>query len=63
MTRILTYEDLRPLGIDATKNCLWRHERLGLFPRRVKVSPGKVGWVADEVERFLKERISARDAD
>ena len=31
----------------------WRLERAGQFPRRVKLSAGRVGWRRSEVERWM----------
>jgi len=34
----------------------WRLERRGLFPRRVQLSPGAVGWIESEVDEWLETR-------
>lgn len=60
--RLLPYEDLRPLGITASKVTLWRWEAAGKFPKRVKVSPGQVAWVPSEVDEWIKAKITARDS-
>lgn len=39
---------------------LYRLERAGLFPRRVKLGPNRVGWVKDEVARWVASKIDAR---
>jgi prophage regulatory protein len=39
-----------------------RLEAAGKFPKRVQVGPGRVGWVDEEVEDWLKQRIAERDA-
>ena len=36
-------------------------EKAGLFPKRVQLGPGRVGWVESEVQAWLQERIRARD--
>ena len=38
-----------------------RLERQGLFPERVHLGPRAVGWVEEEVESWLRERMDARD--
>lgn len=38
---------------------IWRLEQEGKFPRRIKVSVNRVGWIADEVNAWLAERIAA----
>ena len=37
-------------------------ERRGLFPRRVALGPGKVGYVRYEIEAWICGRIAVRDA-
>lgn len=39
-----------------------RLEAAGQFPKRVRLGPGRVGWVDEEVESWLRERIALRDA-
>jgi prophage regulatory protein len=40
---------------------LYRLERQGLFPQRILLGRRAVGWVEEEVEAWLQERIDARD--
>jgi prophage regulatory protein len=40
---------------------IYRLERRGVFPRRVHLGPRAVGWVEEEVEGWLRERLDARD--
>lgn len=37
---------------------IWRLERSGKFPNRVKLAQGRVGWVEAEVDAWLEEQIS-----
>lgn len=39
---------------------VWRLEKAGQFPRRIKLGPNRVGWLQSEVERWLKERLASR---
>jgi prophage regulatory protein len=34
----------------------WRLERAGLFPARIRLGKGSVGWHLAEVEEWLKDR-------
>jgi prophage regulatory protein len=38
-----------------------RLEAAGLFPKRVRLGVGRVGWVDKEVEDWLLQRIAERD--
>jgi len=35
----------------------------GTFPKPIKLSVRSVGWLASDIERFLAERVAARDAE
>jgi prophage regulatory protein len=37
-----------------------RLEAADLFPKRVQLGPGRVGWVESEVEEWMRERIAKR---
>lgn len=39
-----------------SRSTRWRLERRGQFPRRKKISPGAVGWLASELAQWLKTR-------
>jgi len=38
-----------------------RLEAVGLFPKRVPLGPGRVGYVDEEVEDWIRNRIALRD--
>ncbi|WP_438277975.1 helix-turn-helix transcriptional regulator [Nitrobacter sp.] len=60
--KLIDYADLADKGINASMVTLWRWEKAGKFPRRVRVSHLKVAWVEDEVDRHIATRIAARPA-
>jgi prophage regulatory protein len=39
-----------------------RLEAKGLFPKRVQLGVCRVGWVDEEIEDWIKDRIAKRDA-
>jgi len=39
-----------------SRTTIWRLERKGIFPRRIQLSPGRVGWDSDSVETWVKSR-------
>jgi len=41
---------------------IWRLEKAGRFPRRVKLGPNSVGWVSTEIDAWIEARIAERDA-
>jgi prophage regulatory protein len=36
-------------------------EKRGAFPRRVLISERAIGWVASEIDQFIRAKIEARD--
>ena len=60
MPRLLTFDELRDHGVPYTRGHLHRLEQSGQFPKRVPIGASRVGWVEDEIDRFVEERIQAR---
>lgn len=42
---------------------IWRREKAGKFPRRVKLGPNSVGWIDAEIDAYIEELIAVRDAE
>ena len=40
-----------------------RLEKLGLFPKKVKISAIRIGYVETEVDAFIEDRIAERDME
>jgi prophage regulatory protein len=62
MSRLIPHEALAEKGIPLSKDQLIRLERAGTFPKRVKISQRRFGWVELEIDRWLAQRVAARDA-
>ncbi len=39
---------------------IWRKERAGDFPKRLKLGANSVGWLESEIESWLANRAAAR---
>ena len=39
---------------------LWRLERAGNFPRRIKLGPNRVGWVESEINDWIERKLAER---
>lgn len=39
---------------------VWRLERQGRFPKRLKLGPGSVGWFESEVQEWLEQKAAER---
>ncbi|MCE7028921.1 helix-turn-helix transcriptional regulator [Jiella avicenniae] len=53
-------EACQMLGVSRTT--LWQMGKDPTFPRPITISAGRKGFVASELEAFIKARIAARDA-
>ena len=54
MPVLRTPEVTRLTGLSRTT--LWRLERRGVFPRRIRLGANSVGWLEDEVEEWIASR-------
>jgi prophage regulatory protein len=59
--RILTFEELRQ-RVPYTRQHIGRLERIGAFPKRVRLGLGRVGWSAHEVSRWIEDKKAERHA-
>jgi prophage regulatory protein len=60
--KLLTLEMLRERGIDYDRSHLWRLSKRGDFPKPVNVGPGRIAWVASEIDAWLRAKVDARDS-
>ena len=59
--RILPWPVLRSM-VPYTRQYILKLEKKGAFPGRVPVGPHRVGWLASEVEAWIKARVAERDS-
>jgi prophage regulatory protein len=60
--RLLSYDELKSKGIHHSKTQIWRLEKTGAFPRRVQLTPGRVGWLEGEIDQWIESKIAERNA-
>lgn len=58
---LLSNDDLRARGITLSRVQLWRLERAGKFPKRVRVSPNRIAWLESEIDEYIAERAAERE--
>jgi prophage regulatory protein len=58
-SRLLRGEEVRH-RVGLSRSSLWRLERLGGFPKRVRIGENSVGWFEHEVDAWLMGRGIAR---
>jgi prophage regulatory protein len=46
--------------VPVSRTTLWRMERDGLFPKRIRISTNRVGWLETEIDAWLEERRLSR---
>ena len=51
--RLVPYSDMH----------IWRMERAGTFPKRIKLGPNRVGWSLHEVLKWIEARKAEREPD
>lgn len=57
--RFITRDELRQL-VPYSDMHLWRLERDGKFPKRVKIGAKRVGWIEKEIRDWMAARAAAR---
>ena len=58
--RLIDKRELRSLVIYSPQQ-IDRLEKAGLFPLRVKIGPGRVGWLLSEVLDWMSKKMADRD--
>lgn len=62
MTRVIRKPELLS-RVPLSDPTIWRLEKAGKFPKRLQLGAASVGWLEEEIEEWLAERIAARDAE
>jgi prophage regulatory protein len=57
--RILRKPELQHM-IGLSDASIWRMERQGKFPKRIKIGGKSVGWFSDEISEWFEKRAAAR---
>ena len=60
--RIISGREVREM-VSYSLMQIWRLERDGRFPKRVKLGPGHVGWSLHEVQGWIAARKAERDEE
>ena len=51
-TRVLSLKTVLA-RVPLSRTTLWRMEREGLFPQRIKLSENRVGWLEGDIEAWI----------
>lgn len=55
-TGIMPWKDVQLVNGGISRVTAWREEMAGRFPKRVKISLGRVGWVGPEMKKHVESR-------
>ena len=58
---LLSRHDLAIRGLKYSNTHLLYLEKIGAFPRRIRISPQRVCWAANEIDQYLQARIDQRN--
>ena len=58
--RVVVFDELRHLGVLHSRRQVDRLEAAGLFPKRVAMGTGRVGWLATEIITYIDDRVAER---
>ena len=61
MPRLITYSLLKPVkGVPYSRDHLRRKCAAGEFPQAVAISDHRIGWIEDEVDEWIAQKITER---
>ena len=61
--RLILFPQLKDHGVLLSRRQIDRLEMENRFPRRVPLSDWRVAWVADEVDQWIAQKITARSTE
>ena len=60
MNRVIRKPELMS-RIPLSDPTIWRLEKAGRFPKRLQLGGNSVGWLEEEIDAWLAERVAARN--
>lgn len=57
---LLTYDQVVAKGIRLTRCRLWQLEQEGKFPKRVRITTRRIGWIEAEIDSWIEKAIATR---
>jgi prophage regulatory protein len=58
--RIIRFPELRKKIGGLSTVTVWRWEKEGTFPKRIKLGRNAVGWIESEVDAWIEQRAKER---
>jgi predicted DNA-binding transcriptional regulator AlpA len=60
---LLCRADLRRRGIKISDSTIARLEKLGAFPKRIRLSTNSVAWISAEIDAYIADLAASREGD
>ena len=60
MPKLLTYPELKAMGVVYTRQHLGKLEADDKFPKRVRLGEARVAWVEQEIVDWIEAKMAAR---
>ncbi len=60
--RIISGREVREM-VSYSLMQIWRLERDGRFPKRIRLGPGRIGWSLREIQDWIAARKAERDEE
>jgi prophage regulatory protein len=57
-TRVLSLKTVLA-RVPLSRTTLWRLEREGLFPQRIKLSENRIGWLEEDIAQWIQSKKEA----
>ena len=61
--KVLDYDGLKSKGVPYSKPHLWRLVKAGRFPAPIKWGAARNGWVEEEIDQHIANKIAERDSE
>jgi len=45
--------------VSKSRSTIWRDEREGQFPKRVRIGKNSVAWLEADIDRYIEEQVKA----
>ena len=58
--RIIRWPTLKEKLGGTSNVSVWRWERDGIFPKRIKIGPNATGWIESEIDEWIDKKASER---
>lgn len=62
LSKLLSFNELKTLGVKYSKSHLYYLMSRGLFPKPLNLSANTVAWIREDIENWVNEKIALHQA-